>query len=77
MLIPIGEIDFLEHLSLKIYEFALWRANVAGYTSLGYMVNKGIVRNTDFQRFTFRTNINGRSNNKRLTYSTQVSLGYS
>ena len=51
--------------------------NFAGYSSLGYLENEGIINNTDFKRFTFRTNINGRSANKRLTYSAQVALGYS
>ena len=51
--------------------------NLSTYTSLGYLENEGVVKSTDFKRFTLRSNINGRSNDKRLTYSAQIGLGYS
>ncbi|MDO4880757.1 MAG: SusC/RagA family TonB-linked outer membrane protein [Capnocytophaga sp.] len=51
--------------------------NFTSYTSLGYLDNKGNVKNTDFKRFTFRSNINGKSNDKKFTYSAQIGLGYS
>ena len=44
---------------------------------MGYLKNEGIVRNTDFQRFTLRSNTNGRSNNRKFTYSTQIGLSFS
>ena len=51
--------------------------NLSSYVSLGYLKNEGIVRNTDFQRFTLRSNTNGRSNNRKFTYSTQIGLSFS
>ncbi|NAW52031.1 SusC/RagA family TonB-linked outer membrane protein [Elizabethkingia argentiflava] len=51
--------------------------NVSVYSSIGYLEQEGMVRTTDFKRFTFRNNINGRSNNGKLTYNTQIALGYS
>lgn len=51
--------------------------NVAVYSSLGYLENEGIVKSTDFKRFTFRNNINGKSKNNRFTYNSQLSVGYS
>jgi len=50
-------------------------ANV--YSSIGYLKQGGMVPNTDFQRFTFRNNINGKSANNKLTYQVQVGLSYS
>ncbi|MDV3822197.1 SusC/RagA family TonB-linked outer membrane protein [Elizabethkingia anophelis] len=51
--------------------------NVSVYSSLGYLEQEGMVPTTDFKRFTFRNNINGRSDNGKFTYSTQIALGYS
>ena len=51
--------------------------NLSSYTSLGYLESEGVVKSTDFKRFTLRSNINGRSKDKRLTYSAQIGLGYS
>lgn len=51
--------------------------NVSVYSSLGYLENEGIIKNTDFKRFTFRNNIVGKSKNNRFNYSAQVGLGYS
>lgn len=50
---------------------------LSSYTSLGYLSSEGVIRNTDFQRFTARTNINGRSKDRKFVYSTQIGLGYS
>lgn len=48
------------------------------YSSLGYMDQTGIVPATsDFKRFTFRNNLNGRSDNDRFTYGAQVALSFS
>lgn len=51
--------------------------NFSSYTSLGYMEDNGVIKNTNFKRFNFRNNISGRSDDRRLTYSAQVGLGYS
>ncbi len=51
--------------------------NLTSYTSFGYYSQGGIVPNTDFQRFTVRNNINGKSNNEKLTFNTQINIGYS
>ena len=48
------------------------------YSSLGYMDQTGIVPETsDFKRFTFRNNLNGKSANDRFNYGAQVALSYS
>lgn len=51
--------------------------NVSVYSSLGYLENEGIIKGTDFKRFTFRNNIVGKSKDNRFNYSAQVGLGYS
>ena len=40
--------------------------NLNNFTSFSYTEQEGIVRNTDFQRFTFRSNINGKSANEKF-----------
>ena len=47
------------------------------YTSFGYLKQEGILPNTDFQRFTFRTNFNGKSANEKFTYSTNINANFS
>ncbi len=51
--------------------------NLSSYTSLGYFYQGGMVPTTDFQRFTVRNNINGKSDNDRFTFNSQIALGYS
>ncbi len=52
--------------------------NMNVYSSLGYMDQVGIVPATsDFKRFTFRNNLNGRTDNGRFVYGAQVALSYS
>ena len=51
--------------------------NVSTYSSFGYFKQGGLVPTTDFQRFTFRNNVNGRSSNGKFTYNSQVALAYS
>ncbi|NML69396.1 SusC/RagA family TonB-linked outer membrane protein [Chryseobacterium sp. RP-3-3] len=51
--------------------------NTSVYSSLGYLEQGGLVPNTKFQRFTFRNNITGRSEDKRFNYTAIVGLGYS
>lgn len=50
---------------------------VSSYTSLGYMEQNGMVPLTDFKRFSVRNNINGKTDDNRFTYSSQIGLGYS
>lgn len=51
--------------------------NLSMYSSLGYLDNSGIIKATDFKRFTLRNNLVGRSKNDRFTYNSQIALGYS
>ncbi|SDQ35057.1 TonB-linked outer membrane protein, SusC/RagA family [Chryseobacterium soldanellicola] len=51
--------------------------NINNYTSLGYLNTDGVFKSTDFQRFTLRNNLNGKSDNGRLTFSMQMAVGYS
>lgn len=51
--------------------------NIAVYSSLGYLDSEGVVKSTDFKRFTFRNNINGKSKNGKFTYNSQLAVGYS
>ncbi len=47
------------------------------YTSFGYMEQQGLLKNTAFQRFTFRTNFAGKSLNDKFTYGTNLAITYS
>ncbi|WP_298951123.1 SusC/RagA family TonB-linked outer membrane protein [uncultured Nonlabens sp.] len=47
------------------------------FTSINYTRQEGTLLATDLQRFNIRTNISGKSDNDRFTYSTTASLGYS
>lgn len=51
--------------------------NISTYSSFGYFKQGGMVPTTDFQRFTFRNNLNGKSKNGKFTYTSQLSLAYS
>ncbi|OPC52481.1 SusC/RagA family TonB-linked outer membrane protein [Elizabethkingia bruuniana] len=51
--------------------------NVNGYASVGYLEQGGMVPNTDFKRMTMRTNLNGKSKDNKLTFSTQAAVGFS
>ncbi|WP_312075207.1 SusC/RagA family TonB-linked outer membrane protein [Chryseobacterium sp.] len=51
--------------------------NTTVYSSIGYLEQGGLVPNTNFNRFTFRNNITGRSNDKRFNYTAIVGLAYS
>lgn len=51
--------------------------NASNYTSLGYFKQGGLVPTTDFQRFTLRNNLNGKSSNGRFTYGSQLAVGFS
>lgn len=51
--------------------------NLGVYTSVGYLNQEGILKNTDFNRFNFRTNVSGKSINKKFTFDTNFSMNYS
>ncbi|WP_185290059.1 SusC/RagA family TonB-linked outer membrane protein [Chryseobacterium lactis] len=51
--------------------------NISLYSSLGYLNNEGVIKGTDFQRFTFRNNITGSSKDKRFNYAAMLSTAYS
>jgi TonB-linked SusC/RagA family outer membrane protein len=51
--------------------------NLSSFTSFGYYDMEGIVQNTDLKRFNFRSNLNGKSNNDKFTYSTAFTVNYS
>lgn len=52
--------------------FSSGAKNLSSYTSVGYSDVEGIMQNTAFKRFSFRNNLQGRSNNGRLNYNTTV-----
>lgn len=51
--------------------------NLSSFTSFGYNDTQGIVKTTSLQRFNFRNNISGKSNDDRFNYSTAVTINYS
>ncbi|WP_417427732.1 SusC/RagA family TonB-linked outer membrane protein [Halpernia sp.] len=51
--------------------------NVNNFTSLGYLESDGIVKATDFKRFTLRNNLNAKSKDGRFLISALVGIGYS
>lgn len=51
--------------------------NVSAYTSLGYFEQGGMVPGTQFQRFTFRNNLNAKSDNGRFLFTSNIGASYS
>lgn len=51
--------------------------NVGTFTSLNYLDQNGILDNTGLKRFTFRNNINGKSNDEKFTYMVNTAVGFS
>ncbi|MES2804978.1 MAG: SusC/RagA family TonB-linked outer membrane protein [Bacteroidota bacterium] len=51
--------------------------NMTSFTSLGYFDQQGILKGSDLKRFSFRSNITGKSNNDKFTYSTTTSINFS
>ena len=51
--------------------------NFNSFTSVGYLDQDGVLKTTGLKRFTFRTNMSGKSNDNRLNYSTTVNANYS
>ena len=57
--------------------FRMGSKNMSNYTSIGYQQQDGIVPTTDFKRFSLRSNFNGKSNNEKFTYGSQIYAAYS
>ena len=57
--------------------FTAGSKNLSTYTSVGYAEHEGALKNTGLKRFSFVNNLNGRSDNGRLTFGTTVSANYS
>ena len=51
--------------------------NLSNYSSVSYLNQQGVVDNTDFQRFTLRSNFNGKSNNEKFTFGSNLTLAFS
>jgi TonB-linked SusC/RagA family outer membrane protein len=51
--------------------------NLSSYTSVGYFTQQGILKTTDLNKFNFRNNLNGRSDDNRFNYSVNTTLNYS
>jgi len=51
--------------------------NISTFTSVGYSEFGGILKGTDLKRFNIRTNLDGKNNSGRLTYSTTFNANYS
>jgi TonB-linked SusC/RagA family outer membrane protein len=47
------------------------------YTSVSYLNQEGILKGTGLKRFTLRSNLSGKSDNDKFSYSTNISLGFS
>ncbi|SEP80875.1 SusC/RagA family TonB-linked outer membrane protein [Flavobacterium urocaniciphilum] len=57
--------------------FSAGSENLNNYTSLSYFDQDGIVPTTNFKRFTFRSNFNGKSTNEKFNYGLNVFGAYS
>lgn len=51
--------------------------NLSNFTSFNYLDQEGIVKNTDFKRMSVRSNFNGKSNNEKFTFSSNIALTFS
>jgi len=51
--------------------------NLNNFTSISYTEQDGIVKTTNFKRFTYRTNLTGKSNNDKFNYGTSLTLALS
>lgn len=51
--------------------------NLSSFTSVGYLDQEGILQTTGLKRFNFRSNLNGKSKDNRLTYGTNVTANFS
>ena len=51
--------------------------NLNNYTSISYTEQDGIIKTTNFKRFTYRTNLTGKSNNDKFNYGTNLTMALS
>lgn len=51
--------------------------SMSSFTSFGYFDQQGILQNTDIKRFSFRSNIDGKSKNDKFQYGTNLSINFS
>jgi TonB-linked SusC/RagA family outer membrane protein len=51
--------------------------NLSSFTSLSYTEEEGVLQNSRLQRFTLRSNLNGKSDDGKFRYSTRITTGYS
>ena len=57
--------------------FSSGSKNLSQFTSVGFTNHEGALKNTDLKRFNFRSNLNGKSSDNRLTYNTNLTGNYS
>lgn len=57
--------------------FSSGSKNSRNFTSIGFMDQDGIFINTNFKRFNFRNNFNGKSDNERFTYASNININFS
>ncbi|TBX65962.1 SusC/RagA family TonB-linked outer membrane protein [Flavobacterium silvisoli] len=50
---------------------------LSSYTSVNYLNQDGILKGTGLKRFAFRNNVDGKSNDGKFNYGTNVSIGFS
>jgi len=65
------------HSQNHVLSFTSGGKNLSSFTSIGYFDQEGVVAKTSLQRFNFRNNMNGKSNNGKFDYSTAVTINYS
>ncbi|WP_353083876.1 SusC/RagA family TonB-linked outer membrane protein [Flavobacterium sp.] len=51
--------------------------NLSSYSSVSYTDQKGILNTTGLKRFTLKNNLNGKSENGKFRYETNLTLGFS
>lgn len=70
---------FFRHSTVTSHDLSLRSGskNLANYTSIGYMEQEGIVPTTDFKRVSVRSNFNGKTDNGKFVYSSQIYGSYS
>jgi TonB-linked SusC/RagA family outer membrane protein len=51
--------------------------HLSSYTSVNYLDQEGVLKGTKLNRFTVRNNIDGKSNDEKFRYSTNLSIGFS
>jgi TonB-linked SusC/RagA family outer membrane protein len=61
----------------QVLSFSQGGKNLSSFTSIGYMKQEGILQNTDLQRFNFRSNVSGKSNDGKFNYATNFTINFS